>query len=89
MQKAFKKRFKAFKDKYFHLLAELVKKLVDINEQPDIIDMPLLEKQQEGQGLKILAPKQMITRLLILLAQLKAGNNSEKLKNVIRQLVYS
>ena len=31
----------------------------------------------------------MITRLLILLAQLKAGNNSEKLKNEIRQLVYS
>ena len=89
MQKAFKKRFKAFKDKYSHLLAELVKKFVDINEQPDIIDMPLLEKQQEGQGLKILAPKQMITRLPILLAQLKAGNNSEKLKNVIRQLVYS
>ena len=31
----------------------------------------------------------MITRLPILLAQLKAGNNSEKLKNEIRQLLYS
>ena len=77
------------KNKKLDLLAELVKKLVDINEQPDIIDMPPLERQQEGQGLKILAPKQMITRLPILLAQLKAGKNSEKLKNVIRQLVYS
>ena len=42
------------------------------------------EKRQKGQGLK-----QMITRLPILLAQLKAGNNSEKLKNEIRQLLYS
>ena len=31
----------------------------------------------------------MITRLPILLAQLKAGNNSQKLKNEIRQVVYS
>ena len=31
----------------------------------------------------------MITRLPILLAQLKAGNNSQKLKNEIRQLLYS
>ena len=36
-----------------------------------------------------MTPKQMITRLPILLAQLKAGNNSEKLKNEIRQIVYS
>ena len=47
------------------------------------------EKRQKGQGLKILTPQQMITRLPILLAQLKAGNNSEKLKNEIRQLLYS
>ena len=30
----------------------------------------------------------MITRLPILLAQLKAGNNSQKLKTEIRQLLY-
>ena len=47
------------------------------------------QRQQKGQGLKILTPKQMITRLPILLAQLKAGNNSQKLKNEIRQLIYS
>ena len=46
-------------------------------------------RNQQGQGLKILTPKQMIIRLLILLAQLKAGNNSEKLKNELRQIVYS
>ena len=37
-----------------------------------------------GQGLKILTPSQMLTRLPISLANLKAGNNSEKLKNEIR-----
>ena len=46
-------------------------------------------RQQQGQGLKILTPNQMLSRLPITLAQLKAGNNSEKLKNKIRQLLYS
>ena len=44
---------------------------------------------QSGEGLKILMPNQMLSRLPISLAQLKAGNNSEKLKNEIRQLLYS
>ena len=44
---------------------------------------------QSGQGLKILTPSQMLSRLPISLAQLNAGNNSEKLKNEIRQLLYS
>ena len=35
------------------------------------------------------SPNQMLSRLPIILAQLKAGNNSEKLKNKIRQLLYS
>ena len=43
---------------------------------------------QEGQGLKILKPNQMLSILSISLAQLKAGNNSEKLENQIRQLLY-
>ena len=47
------------------------------------------EKIQRVQGLKILTPNQMFSRLPISLAQLKAGNNSEKLKNEIRQLLYS
>ena len=54
--------------------------------------MPELETEefteQKGQGLKILTPKQLISRLPILLAQLKAANNSEKLENEIRQLLY-
>ena len=47
------------------------------------------KQNQEGKSLKILTPSQMLSRLPITLAQLKAGNNSEKLKNEIRQLLYS
>ena len=39
--------------------------------------------------LKILTPKQMLQRLPIALAQVKAGNNSESLLNEIREIVYS
>ena len=46
-------------------------------------------KEQEGTGLKILTPNQMLKRLPIALAQVKAGNNSESLLNEIRQIVYS
>ena len=42
-----------------------------------------------GKGLKILTSKQMLQRLPIALAQVKAGNNSENLLNEIRQIVYS
>ena len=42
-----------------------------------------------GSGLKILTNKQMLNRLPILLAQIQAGNNSIKLKNEIRQILYS
>ena len=45
-------------------------------------------QNQQGQGLKTLTPEQMLIRLSISLAQLKARNNSEKLKNEIRQLLY-
>ena len=47
------------------------------------------KKSQEGEGLKILTPNQMLKRLPIALAQVKAGNNSESLLNEIRQIVYS
>ena len=56
----------------------------------EIINGPTGEKSAtKGQGLKILTPNQMLSRLPISLSQLKAGNNSEKLKNEIRQLLYS
>ena len=43
--------------------------------------------KQSAKGLKILTPNKMLSRLPIFLAQLKAGNNSEKLKNKTRQLL--
>ena len=46
------------------------------------------KQYQEGQGIKILTPNQMLSRLPISLVQLKAGNNLEKLKNETRQLLY-
>ena len=59
-------------------ILEIVEEIIEFNEQ-----------NQSGIGLKILTPNQMFSRLPITLAQLKVGNNSEKLKNEIRQLFYS
>ena len=69
-----------------------LKKLDD--KQSDTTDLESEEsakqrRKKKGQGLKILTPDQMLSRLPISLAQLKAGNNSEKLKNEIRQPLYS
>ena len=47
------------------------------------------QNETKEKGLKILTPKQMLQRLPIALAQVKAGNNSESLLNEIRQIVYS
>ena len=71
------------KDKEFKI--EKNEKIIDIVER--ILD--LNSENQLGLGLKILTPNQMLCRLPISLAQLKAGNNSDKLKNEIRQLLYS
>ena len=46
------------------------------------------QKNQAGQELNILTPDQMLHRLPITLAQLKAGNNSQKRKNEIRQILH-
>ena len=67
------------------------------NEKPDDI-LGIINKifyfnkeiqKQRVSGLKILTPKQMLSRLPISLVQSNAGNNSEKLKNEIRQILYS
>ena len=65
---------------------------VEENEKTiDIVErtLELNEEKHSGKGLKILTPDQMFSRLPITLAQVKAGNNSDKLKNEIRQLLYS
>ena len=47
------------------------------------------QNENKGKGLKILTSKQMIQRLPMALAQVKAGNNSENLLNEIRQIIFS
>ena len=61
-----------------HEIMNIVKKIIKFNKQ-----------KQSGEGLKILTPNQVLSRLPINLAQLKAGKNSEKLENEIKQLLYS
>ena len=63
-----------------------------LNDNPKIRSEATYKSKQnktEGTGLKILTPKQMLQRLPMALAQVKAGNNSESLLNEIRQIVYS
>ena len=61
-------------------ILEIVKEILDFNKRI---------RKQKGLALKILTPDQMFSRLPISLAQLNAGNNSEKLKYEIRQILYS
>ena len=68
-------------------------KVSRVEENKEIIDivekiLELNSENQLGLGLKILTPNQMLRRFPISLAKLKAGNNSEKLKNEIKQLLY-
>ena len=62
-------------------ILETVNKILDFNKD--------IQKHEQGLGLKTLTPHEMLSRLPISLAQLKARNNPEKLKNEIRQLLYS
>ena len=86
--------------KFLEIINSLKKffdKLKTDDKQPNTYDMPYSEskesaaerRNQQGKCLKILTPNQMLSRLPISLAQLKAGNNSEEIKNKIRQLLYS
>ena len=59
-------------------MIDIVKRILELNS-----------KKQSGKDLKMLTPDQLLSRLPITLAQLKAGNNFEKLKNEIGQLLFS
>ena len=77
-------------------LSALEKEIENMSEKGKEIEKPnkivdnaerireLNDQTQRGQGLKLFTPGQMLSRLPITLAQLKAGNNSQKLKNEIR-----
>ena len=72
------------------LLKEISKsKDKETDKQPDEIEESVAQEEQSAKGLEILTSNQMLSRLPISLAQLNAGSNSEKLKNEIRQLLYS
>ena len=60
----------------------------DTKTKSDLPRMPPTEDDEEineGNGFKILALNQLLTRLLVLLGKIKAGNNLYKLKNEIRK----
>ena len=59
------------------------------NDYDKTMSRNIHDSEQKGTGLKILTPNQMLKRLPIALAQIKAGNNSESLLNEIRHIVYS
>ena len=87
-----KNEWSNLKDKTEKMSREEIK-----NEKPndvlgiinEILNFNKKIQKQQGSALKILTPNQIRSRLPISLAQLKAGNNSEKLKNEIRQILYS
>ena len=87
-----KNRWSNLKDKIEEMSKEEIQ-----NEKPNeisgiiskIIDFNKEVQKQWGLHLKDLTPDQMLSRLPIILAELNAGNNSEKPQNEIRQLLYS
>ena len=84
--------------KAYNNLVDKAKKIAELRSTPHRQKMleifnylrEIFNGQTDGEGLKILAPNQMLSRLAITLAQLKAKVfNSEKLKNEIRLFLYS
>ena len=83
----FDKFSKAIKKKQLGARDPNQKKLLDYRKK--LKEIVRKSFNTSGSGLKMLTPQQMLTRLAILLAQIKAGNNSRELKNKIRLLFYS
>ena len=76
-------------EKFYLSREEVINFFRDYIEMLSDANYDARKNETEGKGLKILTPKQMLQRLPIALAQVKAGNNSESLLNEIRQIVYS
>ena len=75
---------------FLDLLFILKKKTSEITDMPELkTEESAKQRKQQGQEVRILTPQQMLSRLPISLTQLQAGNNSQKLKNEIKQLLYS
>ena len=76
-------------EKFYNSREEVINFFRDYIEMLSDVNYDARQNKTEGTGLKILTPKQMLKRLPIALAQVKAGNNSESLLNEIGQIVYS
>ena len=76
-------------EKFYNSREEVINFFRDYIEMLSDANYDSKQNETKGKGLKILTPKQMLQRLPIALAQVKAGNNSENLWNEIRQIVYS
>ena len=79
---------KNFKDLKNNVKSDKLKDIVKELEHA-IFGYDYESEELSGSGLKILTNKQILSCLPILLAQIQAGNNSTKLKNEIRQILYS
>ena len=91
-----KEHYTAETNEYLKYLEEQEKHRVRFSDDYDSSGSGLNKKRKgsitsraKDEGLKILTNKQMLNRLPILLAQIQAGNNSNKLKNGTRQILYS
>ena len=71
------------------LLCESRQAVIKLFNKYSAITSEAKYKTEYGKGLKILTPKQMLQRLPIAVAQVKAGNTSQNLVNKIRQIIYS
>ena len=83
-----KDAYKKLKDLQNNVKSDELKDIVKELERA-IFGYDYENEELSGSGLKILTNKQMLNRLPILLAQIQAGNNSTKLKNEARQILYS
>ena len=75
-------KFYKFREEVINFFRDYIEMLSDANYNAK-------QNETKRTGLQIVTPKQMLQRLPIALAQVKAGNNSESLLNEIRQIVYS
>ena len=76
-------------ERFYTSRAEVINFFKDSTEMLSDARYKSKQNETEGKGLKILTPKQMLQRLPIAVAQVKAGNNSQNLLNEIRQISYS
>ena len=76
-------------EKFYNSREEVINFFRDYIEMLSDAKYDAKQNETKGKGLKILTTKQMLQRLAKSLAQLKPGNNSERVLNEIRQIAYS